>query len=83
MNTKTAMNPPNTLPLPGCHFLTIRQAAEVLGVSTRTLARWHALRVGPARCQVGRKVIYRPTAIEAWLQANEIAPVANFKESFK
>ena len=83
MNTETAMNSPNTLPLSGRHLLTIRQAAEVLGVSTRTLARWHALRVGPARCKVGRKVIYRPTAIEAWLQAHESAPVAKFPEANK
>jgi predicted DNA-binding transcriptional regulator AlpA len=52
--------------------------AELLGISQRTLSRWHALRVGPARCKVGRTVLYRRDAIEAWLDANETQPVATF-----
>ncbi|MFG6599098.1 MULTISPECIES: helix-turn-helix transcriptional regulator [unclassified Sulfitobacter] len=52
--------------------------AELLGVSRRTLSRWHALRVGPARCKVGRTVLYRRDALEAWLEANETQPVATF-----
>ena len=53
--------------------------AELLGVSLRTLNRWHALRVGPARCKVGRTVLYRRGAVEAWLEANETQPLATFK----
>lgn len=52
--------------------------AELLGVSRRTLSRWHALRVGPARCKVGRTVLYRRDALEAWLKANETQPIATF-----
>lgn len=52
--------------------------AELLGISQRTLSRWHALRVGPARCKVGRTVLYRRDAIETWLEANETQPVATF-----
>ena len=52
--------------------------ADMLDVSLRTLSRWHALRVGPARCKVGRTVLYRATAVEAWMAANETAPVHNF-----
>ncbi|MAP15421.1 helix-turn-helix domain-containing protein [uncultured Sulfitobacter sp.] len=52
--------------------------AEILGVSQRTLSRWHALRVGPARCKVGRTVLYRRDALEAWLCANETQPVTTF-----
>ncbi len=80
MNTNTAMTSPHVRASPDRSLLTTRQAADLLGISTRTLARWHALRVGPARCQIGRKVLYRASAIEAWLQANETAPVAKFNE---
>ncbi len=52
--------------------------ADILGVSRRTLSRWHALRVGPARCKVGRTVLYRRDALEAWLEANETQPVTTF-----
>lgn len=52
--------------------------AELLGVFRRTLSRWHALRVGPARCKIGRTVLYRRDALEAWLEANETQPVTTF-----
>ena len=52
--------------------------AELLGVSRRTLSRWHALRVGPARCKVGRTILYRQTSINEWLVKNETQPVATF-----
>ncbi|MBI6630362.1 helix-turn-helix domain-containing protein [Pontibaca sp. S1109L] len=54
------------------------EVAALLGVSQRTLSRWHALRVGPARCKVGRRVLYRKSAIDAWLKANETKPVHTF-----
>lgn len=57
--------------------------AELLGISQRTLSRWHALRVGPARCKVGRTVLYRRDAIEAWLDANETQPARSFQEDQK
>ncbi|SFF27634.1 DNA binding domain-containing protein, excisionase family [Sulfitobacter brevis] len=53
--------------------------AELLGVSQRTMSRWHALRVGPARCKVGRTVLYRRDALEAWLEANETRPTRSFE----
>lgn len=52
--------------------------AELLGVSRRTLSRWHALRVGPARCKVGRTILYRQASITEWLVKNETHPVATF-----
>lgn len=53
--------------------------ANLLGVSRRTLSRWHALRVGPARCKVGRTVLYRRDALETWLEANETHPTRSFE----
>lgn len=58
--------------------LTAAEVAILLGVSERTLARWHALRVGPPRCKLGRKVMYRHCALEDWLAANETKPIRTF-----
>lgn len=63
--------------------LTPEDVATQLGISRRTLGRWHALRVGPARCKVGRTVLYRSTAIETWLEQNETQPVGKFAEVSK
>jgi len=54
------------------------QVAEMLGISPRTLSRWHAQRVGPPRCKLGRKVLYRKAAIDAWLVSHEIQPTRTF-----
>ena len=59
--------------------MTAAEVAEMLDVSVRTLSRWHALRVGPARCKVGRTILYRKTAVEAWLDKNETHPVRSFE----
>lgn len=56
------------------------EVASLLGISLRTLSRWHALRVGPARCKIGRTVLYRRDAIEAWLEKNEIKPTRTFRD---
>ena len=47
-------------------------AAKLLGISARTLDRWHLLRQGPPRIQLGRKIRYRRIALEQWLLAHEI-----------
>lgn len=54
------------------------QVAELLSVSNRTLSRWHALRVGPSRVKVGRTILYRQAAVDAWLADNETQPTRNF-----
>jgi excisionase family DNA binding protein len=58
--------------------LTPGEVARCLGVSRRTLSRWHALRVGPPRVSVGRTILYRKNAVEAWLVANETQPTRSF-----
>lgn len=55
--------------------LTKKSLAEFLGVSTRTLDRWHTQRIGPARSKIGNFITYRMDAIEDWLQKNEVKPV--------
>ncbi|WP_216598417.1 helix-turn-helix domain-containing protein [Phaeobacter sp. 11ANDIMAR09] len=55
------------------------QVAELLNVSKRTLSRWHAHRVGPSRVKVGRTILYRRAAVDAWLVANETQPTTTFQ----
>jgi excisionase family DNA binding protein len=66
--SKTA---PTTAPFAGCildEYLTKAQLASALGVSVRTLNRWHDERVGPDRIRVGRKVLYSRAAVARWLE---------------
>jgi predicted DNA-binding transcriptional regulator AlpA len=49
-----------------------RQAARLLGVSPRTLDRWHLLRIGPPRIALGgRKVRYHLSSLDAWVRSQE------------
>ena len=52
-------------------YLTKDEAAAELGVSTRTLDRWHAERVGPPRTTFGRKVLYKQTSLIDWAARRE------------
>ena len=56
-------------------YLAPAQLAEQLGVSVRTLSRWHAQRIGPARCTVGKLILYRIDAVHEWLEGRENEPV--------
>jgi hypothetical protein len=43
-------------------------AAEMMGVTDRTLLRWHREGKGAPRIYAGRSVVYRIADIEAWLR---------------
>ncbi len=45
--------------------------AEQRAVSVRSVQRERAQRVGPPFIKVGRKIYYRPAAIEGWLLSKE------------
>ena len=45
--------------------------AAARGVSVRTTQRERAQRVGPPFIKLGKRVFYRPAAIDAWLLAKE------------
>ena len=51
-------------------YLTPEQLAATLGKSTRTLARWDRLRIGPPRTSVGKMVLYPIAGVQRWLAAN-------------
>jgi hypothetical protein len=52
-------------------FLAKEKLAAELGRNVRTLDRWDALRMGPPRTHVGRKVLYRRASVQKWLAAQE------------
>jgi hypothetical protein len=43
-----------------------------LGVTERTIARWHHFREGPPRVEFGRKVFYRLESVKVWLEVASI-----------
>ncbi len=52
-------------------YISEQQCAEALGISRRTLSRWHRLREGPPRTYVGKRIRYRRSSVESWLAEQE------------
>ena len=52
-------------------YLTPKNLAQALGVSERTVARWHRFREGPPRVEIGRKVFYRLESVNTWIASCE------------
>ena len=55
-------------------YMTPAEVAAQLGITPRTLERWHNQRVGPPRVRLGRKVLYRHQAVVEWITKNETVP---------
>ena len=52
-------------------FLRRNELAAQLGLSPRTIDRWHALRQGPPRVRLGRTVFYSINSVREWLRTKE------------
>ena len=63
--------PGATLPSILGGYFTKRQLATELKVSPRTIDRWHLLRQGPPRTEIGRAILYRRDSVVAWLESRE------------
>lgn len=50
-----------------CELLNQRQAAEQLGLSTRTLERLRLTGSGPRYAKLGARVLYRQVDVDAWV----------------
>ena len=46
---------------------TRQQLAVEFGFTCDTLCRWEARQIGPPCTRIGRRVLYRRDAVEAWL----------------
>jgi hypothetical protein len=54
-------------------WISRKQLAHELGLTTDTLARWEARRQGPPCTRIGRKTLYRRVAVQDWVRAQEQA----------
>ncbi|WP_136644660.1 AlpA family transcriptional regulator [Tabrizicola sp. YIM 78059] len=55
-------------------LLTESEYAAARGVSVRTVQRERALRIGPAFIKLGKRIYYRPEAVDAWILSQERTP---------
>ena len=60
--------------------LTSKEVAEAYGVNEGTLANLRWRKQGPAYFHVGRKVVYRPEDVEAWLFANPVLTIDSVED---
>ncbi len=58
----------------GAMVLNTRKAAERLGLSPRTLARYRMSGTGPAFLRLGKSVRYRPADLDAWAAGRRRRP---------
>ena len=58
--------------------LSAEQVAERLGLSTSTLAKMRLSGGGPAYSKLGRRVVYRPVDIDAWVHANQFRSTSEY-----
>ena len=52
-------------------YLTEDELAAELEISTRTLVRWRRLREAPPVTRVGRRILFRRSAVRDWLAARQ------------
>ncbi|WP_339951185.1 helix-turn-helix domain-containing protein [uncultured Albimonas sp.] len=63
------------LTLAGRRYLSPAELSRLLGVTPRTLNRWHEARIGPPRVKVGSMVLYDCEKLPEWLDCHECRPV--------
>ncbi|MFG2286562.1 helix-turn-helix transcriptional regulator [Streptomyces sp. NPDC048595] len=71
----SSIPPPNTAPAVCQAFLSVKKAAEYLGMSPHTLYAWRHRRSGPPSFRMGPRgrVMYRLEALDAWIREQEQA----------
>lgn len=52
-------------------YLSTEELAAELGIAPITLKRWQGLKQGPPVTRIGRRVLYRRAAVQAWLVKQE------------
>ena len=67
----------------GKSLLTGDMAATYLGLTKRTLERWRVNGSGPKFVKVGKKILYRPSDLEAWMTTRTFANTAESRLSLK
>jgi predicted DNA-binding transcriptional regulator AlpA len=60
--------------------LSANQVARLLGLSISTLAKMRLSGAGPAYSKLGRRVVYRPEDVDAWIAANRFHSTSEYDE---
>ena len=60
-------------------FFTEPEAARLLRVSERSLQRWRGSGEGPTFVRAGRRILYRPDDIEAFLEASKARSTSEYR----
>lgn len=63
---------PQRQPALGSDFMTTEQVSELTGVHAGTLRYWRHANKGPASFKLGTRVMYRRTAVMAWIAVCEM-----------
>ena len=58
--------------------LSAEQVAAWLGLSRSTLAKMRLSGAGPSYSKLGRRVVYRPEDIEAWVTSNRYCSTSEY-----
>ena len=59
-------------------FLNAAQVAERLGISVGTLAKMRLSGAEPLYAMLGRRVVYRPEDVEAWITTNTFRSTSEY-----
>jgi DNA-binding transcriptional MerR regulator len=54
-------------------LLNQRKAADLMGVSAKTLSRWAQVNAGPPRLRIGKRYFYTREIVVQWLAARIMA----------
>ena len=71
----SALDHSGEIEIAGRRYVTADRLAELLGVTPRTLNRWHATRSGPPRIKKGKLVLFDISKLPDYLASHETEPV--------
>lgn len=54
-------------------YYTVAELASELGITERSLHRYHWLRTGPKRTKIGGRVYFHKDAVHDWLKRQEVS----------
>ena len=63
--------------------VTCHDAACIVGLSQSTLAKMRLYGSGPTYCKLGRRVVYRPADLVAWLESRKVQDTTEAEAKFK
>lgn len=78
------MNSDNNMALEERVLVSSTEAAQMLGISPRTLANWRVQGRGPAYVRLGKSrspILYRVSDIDAWLESRLVGGKSTGKTS--